>query len=138
MRDGPDLHLPAEHVRYARILHWGTDLGLLGLVVSFLAYVSGAMPSHVPLARLPSLWHQSASSYLKQTGTRGWDWLPLVTQGDFASLGGIVFLAGYSIVCLLAVLPLYARRGDRVYVALCILEIVVLAVAASGLLTTRP
>ena len=137
MNDDRHYCVPVEHTRYAKLLHWGTNLGLIVLVVSFLAYVFGLMPAHVPLEQLPALWHQSASSYLKQTGTPGgWGWLPLATQGDFASLGGIVFLSGYSMLCLLAVIPLYAGRRDRVYVTVCVLEIAVLLLAASGILTS--
>ena len=39
------------------------------------------------------------------------------------------------LLCLLSLLPLYAKRGDRAYLAICIAEIAVLLLAASGLLT---
>ena len=44
-------------------------------------------------------------------------------------------LAGCSAVCLAAVIPLYVRRGDRAYALVCALVIVVLLLAASGILT---
>jgi len=52
-----------------------------------------------------------------------------------ARLAGIEILAGCSMLCLLAIIPVYLRRGDRVYAAICIAEIAVLVLAASGALT---
>ena len=37
-------------------------------------------------------------------------------------------------MCLLAIVPTYVRRRDRVYAGICILEIMVLLLAASGIL----
>ena len=41
-------------------------------------------------------------------------------------------LAGCSGLCLLSLLPLYRRRGDRAYLGLCVAQIAVLLVAAAG------
>ena len=57
-----------------------------------------------------------------------------VAVGFLAGLLGIAVLAGCSLVCLAAIVPLYASRGERTYAALCILEIIVMLLAASGLL----
>ena len=54
--------------------------------------------------------------------------------GSIAGLG-IVLLSGCSLLCLLSLLPLYSKRGDRAYLAICIAEIAVLLLAASGVLT---
>jgi hypothetical protein len=48
---------------------------------------------------------------------------------------GIALLSGCSLVCLAAVAAIYARRGDRVYAAICVLQSAVLVLAASGVLT---
>jgi hypothetical protein len=38
-------------------------------------------------------------------------------------------------VCLLALVPLYLRRGDKAFAALCLAEVAVVLLAASGWLS---
>lgn len=128
-------HISIEQQRYSMLLGWGSRSGLAVLAVSFLAYVFGLMPAHVPVDQLPNVWNLPVGEYLKQTGTpTGWAWLTLIGNGDFASLIGIAWLSGCSLVCLLAVIPIYARRKDRVFVALCVCALAVQLLAASGML----
>ena len=123
-----------EQLRYATLLEWSASIGLVVLVCSFAAYVTGLLEPLVPLQRLPELWSLPVTSYLAQTQMpTGWGWLLLVQKGDVVGMLGIAILAGCSVLCLLALLPNYVRRGDRAYVALCLAEVVVLA--ASGLIT---
>lgn len=124
---------PPEQLRYARALEWGSRLGLGVLLVSFAAYLLGLVDAQVAPARLPAVWGQPVARYLELTGTRaGWGWLALVAKGDIAALAGIAILAGASIACVLAVLPIYASRRDRVFVALCLAHSIVLLAAAVG------
>jgi hypothetical protein len=120
-------------LRYARLLDWGTRIGLALLLASFALYVSGLMPPQVPLQRLPELWHQPVAQYLAQTGApTGWRWLGLLHYGDVLGLVGIAVLAGCSVVCLLSLLPLYRGHGDRTYLGLCLAQVAVLLIAAAG------
>jgi len=130
-------HISIEQQCYATLLSWGSRSGLVLLVVSFLAYVFGWMPAHVPLEQLPNLWNLPVGEYLEQTNTpTGWAWLTMIDQGDFASLVGIAWLSGCSLICLLAVIPIYARRKDRIFMMLCIFALAVQLLAASGMLKT--
>jgi hypothetical protein len=127
---------PQEQLRYAKLLDWGTRLGLLVLVLSFAAYVTGLLPGHVPVDQLSAVWGLPVAQYLAQTHTpTGWGWLALLGHGDVLGLAGIAWLAAVSVACLLALVPVYARRGDRVFVAICMAEVLVVALAASGILT---
>lgn len=132
-----DNHISVEQQRYATLLSWGSRSGLALLVVSFLAYVFGLMPVHVPLEQMPNLWNLPVGDYLKQTDTpTGWNWLTMIDQGDFASLIGIAWLSGCSLICLLAIIPIYARRKDKIFVMLCVFALAVQLLAASGMLRT--
>lgn len=124
---------PAQQLRYAMVLEWGTRIGLALLVLSFLAYVTGMLPAHVAPERLPQLWSQPVGNYLGQTQTpTGWGWLVLLPRGDVLGLVGIAVLAGCSAVALLALVPMYAATRDKTFAALCLLHALVVLVAASG------
>ncbi len=127
---------PPEQERYARLLDWGTRVGLFLLVASFAAYVSGLLPGFVPVQSLPELWSLPVAQFQARTQMPvGWGWLALLGHGDVLGLLGIALLAGVSVPCLLALVPIYAARGDKAYVVICLLEVAVVALAASGLLS---
>jgi hypothetical protein len=124
---------PGTQLRYASVLEWGTRVGLVVLVVSFACYLTGWLPGHVAPEDLPRLWSQPVGQYLAQTGSpSGWGWLPLLGRGDMLGLAGIGILAGCSSVALLAMVPLYVAQRERAFLVLCLLQVVVLAGAASG------
>lgn len=126
----------AEALRYALLLDWGTRLGVIALFLSFSCYVLGLLTPHVPLDQLPSLWGLAAKTYLERTGTpTGWGWVSLMGTGDMSNLIGVALLAACSVPPLLGLIPLYMQRKDYLYAALCSLIVLVLALAASGVLT---
>jgi len=119
--------------RYARWLAWGTRLGLALLVLGFIAYILGLAP-HVPIERLPALWQRPASELLEHSGLQpGWHWASLVHRSDMLVIATIGFLASCSIASLVAVIPAFARNRENVFVVICILQVAVLLLAASGL-----
>ena len=120
--------------RYARALAWGTRIGIAFLVIGFVTYLLGMTP-HIPLEQVPALWSRPASELLAQAGlTPGWHWATLVHRSDMLVLAAIAFLASSSLGALVAVLPIFRKRAEYVFVAICILQVGVLLVAASGLL----
>lgn len=128
-------HISVEQQLYARLLQWGSRFGLAVLVASFLGYVFGLIPAHVPLDELQKVWSMPLHEYLTKTNTpTGWNWVQLANKGDIANFVGIAILCASSLVCLLAVIPVYAKRGDWVFVTLCTLAILVQVLAASGIL----
>ena len=131
-----DTAQPSEQLLYARLLDWGTRVGLAVLLLSFGAYVLGLVDAQVAPERLPALWGQPVGRFLELTGTpTGWGWLALVRRGDMAGLLGIAILAGSSVLCLLALVPVYWARRDKAYVAICLAEVAVVVLAASGWLS---
>lgn len=123
-----------EQIVFAAVLRAGTGLSMLALVLGFFLYVGGLVLPLVPIAELPRYWGLSAERYLAAAGLpRGWGWVGLVGHGDILNFVGIAMLAGLTIVCYLAVLPAFLRKGDRVYSAIIVLALAVLLLAASGL-----
>jgi len=126
---------PAQ-LRYALLLEWGTRVGMTVLVASFAAYLTGLMPAHVPLEQLPQLWSLPVGQYLGHTQSpTGWGWAALLHRSDALGLAGIAILAACSVLALLALVPMYAARRDKAFVALCLAQAFVVLLAASGVLT---
>jgi hypothetical protein len=132
-----------EQVLYAAILEVGVYLGLAILVVTFALYGLGIVSPTIPLHELPSYWSMSVHEYLQVMNTQhlhhdhiitGWQWVSVIGKGDYLNYVGIVLLAGVSGVCFLGIIPTLLRKHDRVYATMAALEVLVLALAASGLL----
>jgi hypothetical protein len=133
MNQQTDYASPEQRV-YARWLDIGTRVGFVTLVITFLVYASGLLPSHVPVADLPRYWTLSVEAYRAATGAPvNWGWVAQLHEGDYLNFVGIAILAAVTAVCYARVLPLFLRTGERVFAAICVLEIVVLGVAAAGL-----
>ena len=125
-----------EQRRYAQWLDAGTRLAGLVLLLSFTAYLTGWMPPHVAVNELPALWHLPAGEFARVTGApQGWGWLAHLHKGDMTGLAGIALLASCSVPSLLALASHYLRSCDRAFAAICLAEVAVLALAASGVLS---
>ncbi len=124
-----------EQRRYATWLEWGTRIGLVVLVASFAAYLFGILTPLLPVEQLPALWTLSADELRTSTAVPGgWGWTTLLAHGDMLTFLGIAVLALCSLPALAAIVPVYVRRRDWVYATLCVLEVLVIALAASGFL----
>jgi hypothetical protein len=135
-RAAPVAEQSREQLLYARLLDGGTGIGLVVMLAAFAAYVTGWLPPRLAVHELQLLWHLPVNEFLHRTGAPvGWAWLAQAHHGDLAGLVGIALLASCSLPCLLAMVPLYLRAGDRVYATICLAEVAVLLLAASGVLT---
>lgn len=128
-------HVTEEQIAYAKILDLGMKVGLGALVISFGVYVLGILDPYVPLQKLPELWKLPVHEYMQKANIHGgWSWLYLLNKGDFLNFVGIAFLAGVSIICYMRIIPSLFRKKDMIYAFLAVAEVVVLVMAASGLL----
>ncbi|MCK5138455.1 MAG: hypothetical protein KAQ85_01305 [Thermodesulfovibrionia bacterium] len=126
-----------EQVLYANILNKGMLIGLLGLIITFIIYAFGILTPKIPLGEVQRYWVMPVKDYLHESGIHaGWSWLGNLGYGDMLNFIPIAFLSGLTIICYLAIVPGLLRKKDTPYVILAILEIVVLCVAASGILGT--
>ena len=133
-----------EQLLYASILAKGMYLGLGILLVTFLLYVSGIVQPGVPIEELPNYWTLSAHEYLEAVNhdflhreelILGWGWVAVLGLGDYLNFVGIALLAAVTIVCYAGILPTLFRKQDWIYGTIAVLEIVILALAASGIVS---
>ena len=124
-----------EQLLYSSILEKGMFIGLLILLVTYAIYMIGIPGPYLPHAQVPELWSMSVMDYLHTAKIEaGWAWLGMVGHSDFLNFIGIAMLAAVSIACFISIVPLLVRNGDRLYAVLAVLEVIILSVAASGIL----
>jgi hypothetical protein len=134
---GKEVHATEEQLRYAKILGIGMKLGMLMLVVSFTLYLTGILQPQIPVDELPKLWGLSVHQYLELKGLHGgWSWLYMLNKGDFLNFTGIAFLGAVTIFCFIAIIPMLFRKKDTAYGFIALVEVIVLVLAASGILKT--
>ncbi len=125
----------SEQIAYAAILDIGMKLGLLALIATFIIYLTGILSPFLPVNDLPKYWGLSVHKYLEVTGIQpGWTWLGMLNKGDFLNFAPIAFLAGVTILCYLRIIPILFKKKDIAFGIIAILEVLVLVLAASGLL----
>jgi hypothetical protein len=130
-----DLKATEEQLAYAVLLDKGMKIGLLILIITFTLYLTGIMKPYIPVEELPNYWSMSVHEYLEHAEVEaGWGWLKMISKGDFVNFIGIAFLAGVSIVCYIRIIPILFRKKDTIFVVIAVLEVLVLVLAASGLL----
>ena len=124
---------PAEQITYSNMLFYGC-WGSLGLMaVTYLLYASGLISPHVPLDTVTQLWSQPVGVYLEKGNVpHGWGWLKLIGSGDFLNFTGVVLLSGMTILCYIPLIGAYMKKKEPIFAAIAVLEILVLAFAASG------
>jgi hypothetical protein len=134
----PDGQLPpsTEALLFARTLQVGTWLSLAVLVLAFAGYVSGVVRPLVPIEELPSVWGLRAADFAARVSLpRGWGWLALLRYADLQPLVGVAMLTGLSIVAYLLILPVFLRKRDTAYALISAVQLAVLLLAASGLVS---
>lgn len=124
-----------EQIIYANILTIGVWSGIALLFTTYFIYLFGVLPSHVDIPLITQIWGKGVDEYLHLTHSpHGWGWVSLVAKGDFLNYVGFALLALMTVVCYLVLVKGYLAKKDWIYAVIAILEIVVLSVAASGLL----
>jgi hypothetical protein len=122
-------------LRYARWLAFGGRLGFAALVASFFIYLFGIIPPGIEPQDLPRYWGLPVAEYLAATGAAtGWDWVRRLPQGDVLNFVGVAILGTVSVACYLRAAADFGRGHDRVYAAICVAQVLVLLIAASGVL----
>ncbi|MDI6736664.1 MAG: hypothetical protein QME42_10835 [bacterium] len=124
-----------EQLVYANILEAGMRIGFVLLIVTFALYVFGVIPPQIPLTEISNYWCMSAEEYLQAAHLpTGWGWVNLLGKGDMLNFIGIAFLSTVTIFCFIRILPILFKKKDMVYGVIVLAEVLVLILAASGIL----
>lgn len=120
---------------YARWIDRATKAGFVFSLVAFILYVSGLVPAFLPPAELPRYWALPVDRFIVATGApQQWAWLRMIGYSDVLNLAAVAWFALVTPVCYARLLPeLFAQR-DWLQLALAFTQVLILAVAASGLL----
>ena len=120
--------------RYGRILHYLVLAGFLFLGVTFLVYAFALLPSYMEAHRVPEVWHMPADEAVAETARPPfWAWVTNVNRADLLSLGSLAVLSAVTPVGFLFLVVLFLRRRDFAYAAMVAAEVIVLLLAASGI-----
>ena len=126
-----------EQMTYANLLFIGAWAGIVLMIITYVIYMTGTLSPHVDVALITQNWDKGVDEYLEITNSpHGWGWLSLINKGDFINFLGLVLIAVLTIFCYLFLIVGYGKRRDWVYFIICMMEVVVLILAASGILGT--
>ncbi len=127
-------YLEADSRLYVSILRRTVKAAMLLLCLSYLVYLLPGVPLHLAPEHIAAVWKEPAHAFTALHATQGpagnavpllsWDLLPLYCIG---------FIASISLVCVAALAVFYLRRAKTLYAALAAVQVLVFAVAMSGL-----
>lgn len=129
-----EMNIEKEELVYANILNKGVKIGFIITVITFIIYISGILPPHIPLNDLPKYSKMSTEEYLTAANIpAGWRWLSMIHKSDFINFIGVVFFSGFIIICYAVIIPIFFKKKDRIYGFLAILQFFILLLAAAGI-----
>ena len=124
-------------ILYANILNAGMLIGFISLIVIFILYFTGILSPLIPLEKVETYWTLPVHDYLEKSGMEvGWAWFGKLQYGDMLNFIPIAFLSLLTIICYISLIPGLIRKKDITYMVIAIVEIIVLLIAASGILGT--
>ncbi len=124
---------------YAKILETVSSIGFVFLAMGYLVYVLQLLPLSVPIDAIAANWHLKASDMQQKLHTPlGWSFTSgapaSLAQGDIISYLSIFYLAMATIACLVFAAVTFYREKNYIYTTIVVLQVVVLVVAATGLI----
>ena len=123
---------------YARVLEMVSHVGMAFLALGYVVYVLQLLPLSVPIDAIAGNWHLKASEMQQKLHTpAGWSILSssgALFKGDVVSYLSIYYLAMATVVCLAFASVIFYREKNYLYTTIAVLQVLVLLVAASGLI----
>jgi hypothetical protein len=137
--DLPSHVLPRPHdeqLEYANWLERWTNAGRTLLLIAFGIYLAALLPAQISFESLPQWWMEPLPRFVAlHAWPTGWQWLHPPLRGEALSLLGIGALASGPSLCLLGLVPIYLRRGERSQAVLCVAVAALMVLAATGLVS---
>ena len=128
--------VPSEQLVVARWIEIGMRIGFALLAATFVIYVLGLLEPLVPPTELVRLWQLPVDRYVALTGApTGAGWLRMLAKGDYLNLLGLGVFALLALVCYARMVPLFLRQGRRLQALFAALQVLVILVAATGVLS---
>jgi len=133
--DNQSLKPTKEQIIYANLLLMGMLAGIIIMIITYTIYLTGLLPSHVDMQLISDNWGKGVHEYSEITHSPlGWGWIALLGKGDFINFIGFTLLGTLTIFCYLVLVRGYYREKNWIFTTISVLEILVLSLAASGIL----
>ena len=133
--DNQSIKPSKEQIIYANLLLIGMLAGILIMTITYTIYLTGILPSHVDMQLISANWGKGVHEYSEITHSPlGWGWIALLGKGDFINFIGFTLLGTLTIFCYLVLVRGYYREKNWIFTIISVLEILVLSLAASGIL----
>ena len=131
----PEHAISDDQAAYARVLAPAKYVALIVLAVTFAIYILEIRPAHVPPGDLHRYWTMPSGEYLRSVDLQpGWGWAGKLGASDLTNNLGICLLASVSVLAYLRVIPIFARKRRWPLLAIAVAEVLVMLLAASGLI----
>ncbi|MEJ5299390.1 MAG: hypothetical protein WHS38_00190 [Thermodesulforhabdaceae bacterium] len=126
-----------EQIIYADILFYGSWSAIAIMTITYILYIVGVLDPYIPLKDVPLHWSKNVHHYVEEARIpTGWGWLTLIGKADFLNFIGIVLLGALTIIGFISLVPAYIKKKDTLFTIISIIEVLVLILAASGILKT--
>jgi len=133
--DNQSIKPSKEQIIYANLLLIGMLAGIIIMTITYTIYLTGILPSHVDMQLISANWGKGVHEYSEITHSPlGWGWIALLGKGDFINFIGFTLLGTLTIFCYLVLVRGYYREKNWIFTIISVLEILVLSLAASGIL----
>lgn len=127
--------IPTEQRIYALLLDACAKVCFVILVLFFGLYVFEIFKPRLPLHELTYYWQLPLRDYLAQTAQPvGWSWINSMHYGDALNMMSLALLSTVTIICYIRIIPIYLVKKDKWYLAITAAQVIVLLIAASGIL----
>jgi hypothetical protein len=136
-QDKQALQPSQDQIIYANLLVVGVWVGIVIMFVTYSIYLFELLPAHVDTSLIANVWNKGVGEYLEITRSpHGWGWVWLLAKGDFLNYIGFTLLGMMTLLCFIVLLRGYLRQKNWIFSIIAFLEILVLSLAASGILGT--
>ncbi len=124
---------------YAKTLDYVAHSIIVVMAIGYFLYLTQLLPLSVPIETIAGNWHLSAAKLqAKLNLSCGWDCFTApagIIHGDILSYISVIFLSLSTLICLASAVAAFISEKKYLYSTIAILQVLVLLVAASGIMS---